>query len=140
MSEFLGYLLKFGDTKLPNKYISYQSFKVSPDQRLEIEAYRDANSLLHRVTSTNFKSKIEFNTLGNLNLKDKEDIFAIISKGLVNDTQKKYYIEYWNDDRNSYRTGYFYTPNIEYTIRTITEDGTNSNIIYEPIRIAFIEY
>lgn len=140
MSNFLGYLLSFNGTKLSNKYISFQSFKVSPDQRLEIEAYRDANSLLHRVTSSNFKTKIEFTTRGSITLSEKIDMFNEINQGLANKIQKSYNIEYWNDDTSSYENGLFYMPNVAYTIKKITEDGSDSNIIYEPIRIAFIEY
>lgn len=140
MSNFLGYLLSFNGTKLSNKYISFKSFKVSPDQRLEIEAYRDANSLLHRVTSSNFKTKIEFTTRGSITLSEKIDMFNEINQGLANKIQKSYNIEYWNDDTSSYKNGLFYMPNVEYTIKKITEDGSDSNIIYEPIRIAFIEY
>lgn len=136
MSNFQGYLLSFNDANLNNKYISLKSFKVTPNQRLEIEAYRDANSLLHRVTSPNFKTKIDFTTVAGLTLSDKEDMFNTINTGLINSNQKSYNIVYWNDDTSSYRQGIFYMPNVEYTIRRISD----TDIIYEPIRIAFIEY
>lgn len=136
MSSFLGYLLSFNGSQLDNKYISLKSFKVSPNQRLEIEAYRDANSLLHRVTSQNYKSKIEFTTIGNISLSDKDAMFNTINNGLINSIQKSYNVTYWNDDTSSYKQGVFYMPNIEYTIKKISND----DIIYEPIRIAFIEY
>ena len=136
MSNFQGYLLSFNGANLNNKYISLKSFKVTPNQRLEIEAYRDANSLLHRVTSPNFKTKIDFTTVAGLTLSDKEDMFNRINTGLINSNQKSYNVVYWNDDTSSYRQGIFYMPNVEYTIRRISD----TDIIYEPIRIAFIEY
>lgn len=136
MSNFQGYLLSFNGANLNNKYISLKSFKVTPNQRLEIEAYRDANSLLHRITSSNFKTKIDFTTVAGLTLSDKEDMFNTINTGLINSNQKSYNIVYWNDDTSSYRQGIFYMPNVEYTIRRISD----TYIIYEPIRIAFIEY
>ena len=67
-------------------------------------------------------------------------MFNEINQGLANKIQKSYNIEYWNDDTSSDENGLFYMPNVEYTIKKITEDGSDSNIIYEPIRIAFIEY
>ena len=136
MSNFQGYLLSFNGANLNNKYISLKSFKVTPNQRLEIEAYRDANFLLHRVTSPNFKTKIDFTTVAGLTLSDKEDMFNRINTGLINSNQKSYNVVYWNDDTSSYRQGIFYMPNVEYTIRRISD----TDIIYEPIRIAFIEY
>lgn len=136
MSNFLGYLLSFNGNHLNNSYISIQSFKVYPDQRIEIDAYRDANNLLHRITSTNFKTKIEFNSRGNMRLDEKKDMFNTIRKGLINETQKSYKVTYWNDDISEYKTGIFYMPNVEYTIKRIS----SNDILYEPIRIAFIEY
>ena len=144
MSNFRGYLLKFGDVEFPNKYIAYESFKSYPNQRLEVEAYRDANSLLHRVTSKNYKTKLEFNTRGSITLAEKEEIFNVINNGLVSGgtIERKYKLEYWNDEISDYsgKDDTFYMPDIEFTIKTITEDKENSNIIYSPIRIAFIQY
>lgn len=145
MSNFRGYLLKLGDTIFPNKYIAYESFKSTPNQRLEIEAYRDANALLHRVTSKNTKSKLEFNTIGGLNLSQKEEIFSIINNNIttVNKIERRCKIEYWNDEISNYAgngNDEFYIPDIEYTIQSIKDDGENSDIIYKPIRIAFIQY
>lgn len=136
MSNFQGYLLSFNGANLNNKYISLKSFKVTPNQRLELAAYRDANFLLHRVTSPNFKTKIDFTTVAGLTISDKEDMFNTINTGLINSIQKSYNVVYWNDDTSSYRQGKFYMPNVEYNIRRISD----TDIIYEPIRIAFIEY
>lgn len=142
MSNFRGYLLKFGIKQLENKYIEYKSYKVTPDQRLEIEAFRDANSLLHRVTSPHYKTKIEFNTRGNMSGEEKVALFNEMKNGLVNEQQRKYNIQYWDMEKEKYITSEtgFYMPDIQFTIKKITDDGENSKIVYEPIRIAFIEY
>lgn len=147
MSNFRGYLIQFINSSnvtknLSNKYISLKSYKTYPNQRLEIQAYRDANALLHRVTSPHYKTKIEFQTLGNLNLYQKEDLFSEINHGLVDRQKRTYKLRYWNDEEGNYKTSStnFYMPDVEFTIKKITEYEDNSNIIYEPIRIAFIEY
>lgn len=142
MSNFRGYLLSFGGTPLSNEYIAYKTYKTTPDQRLEIEAFRDADSLLHRVTSPNYKTKIEFNTRGNLSGEEKTALFNEINKGLIDSKQRKYNLEYWDMDAEEYKSAEhgFYMPNIEFTIKRIIDDGMNSKIFYEPIRIAFIEY
>lgn len=152
MSNFKGYLIKFIDPTnagrfktLKNKYISLKSYKTKPQQRLEVEAYRDANALLHRLTAPNFKTKIEFQTLGNLSLADKEDLFSDIEVGRYKTPagiiKREYKLEYWDDEDSNYVTTgtRFYMPDVEFTIKRITEDGDNSNIVYDPIRIAFIE-
>ena len=74
MSE---YLLKFGNTELPNKYITSDGYVDTPNQRTELEAYRDANILLHRVTSPNFKTTIMFTTCP-MSLSDKKKFQNII--------------------------------------------------------------
>lgn len=135
---FQGYLLKFGSGVFPNKYLVPSSYKTTPYQRLELDSYRDANALLHRETIGNYKTKIDFNTKANLKEQDKVNMFNIFSSGLVNQRERKYYIEYWNDETHSYKQGYFYMPDLEYTIKKI--DEKNNTLIYDSIRIAFIEY
>ena len=52
---FNGWLIKFGDVILPNSFILADGWESVPNQRVEIDAYRDANVLLHRETSENFQ-------------------------------------------------------------------------------------
>ena len=48
MQEFGGWLIKFGDVVLPNSFLLADGWESTPNQRVEIDAYRDANILLHR--------------------------------------------------------------------------------------------
>lgn len=48
---FEGWLIKFGGVILPNKFILADGWNSTPNQRIDIKAYRDANVLLHRETS-----------------------------------------------------------------------------------------
>ena len=43
MSNYNGYLLKFGNNIMPNKYIT--AFSSTPNQRLETSAERDQNGI-----------------------------------------------------------------------------------------------
>ena len=54
--NFQGWLLKIGDVQLPNSFIVADGWDSTPNQRTEIDAYRDANVLLHRETSSNYKT------------------------------------------------------------------------------------
>ena len=61
MQKFGGWLIKFGDVVLPNSFLLADGWESTPNQRVEIDAYRDANILLHRETSPNFKTKLTLN-------------------------------------------------------------------------------
>ena len=141
-NNFRGYILKFGNTVFPHKYLA-QAPVFTPCQRTEAEAYRDANNDLHRVTIDNFKTKIEITTLP-ITLDEKIEIETAMKSngaGCVNDVERKFFIQYWNDDplsdgANDYRTGYFYLADVSYTHRSIDRN----TIHYESIKYTFVEY
>ena len=63
------------------------------------------------------------------------EIQDIMKSGLINEVERKYRVTYWNDETNTYTTGEFYVPDIEFKRKRI-ENGT---IYYGPIRIALVE-
>jgi hypothetical protein len=139
MSNFLGYLLKFGDEILPNRYIALEGYTETPNQRIELEAKRDEYTQeLIRTTSPFFKTKAVFNTVDNLEVADLQAIYTIMSDGLVNATQRKYSVTYWNSETLSYDTGYVYMSDIDFQYSHI--DDTNNKLFYKSIRFAIIEY
>lgn len=124
----------------PLQYIQYNTYKANPNQREEIKAYRDDNTRnLTRVTASGKKSTIEFKTR-KLHLHEKMDIQSWIGEAEENTQeaheQRKIQLQYWDDEENQYKTGYFYIPNIEYTIVRITRE----DIIYGELTIKFVEY
>lgn len=68
---FEGWLIKFGGVILPNKFILADGWNSTPNQRIDIKAYRDANVLLHRETSKNYKTSLRLN-IGGMNLKERK--------------------------------------------------------------------
>lgn len=132
---YSGYLLSFGSVSLPNRYIAQGTYSITPNQRTELSAYRDNNNNLQRATSPNFKTKITFSTTI-LELNDKINLQSIIASGIINNTERKVQVTYWNDETNSYHTSYFYIPDVTFTIL----DTLDSNIYYNPISYTFIEY
>ena len=136
MSNFQGYLLKFGSEVFPNKYFDFDNQASTPNQRAEAEAYVDANNELHRITLPKYRTKIEYNTVDNLSLADKIAIQNVLSQGLINSVQRKYLVTYWNDETNSYETSNFYIPDTTFQIKMITAD----NIIYRSFKLILIEY
>lgn len=133
MSNYNGYLLKFGNNIMPNKYIT--AFSSTPNQRLETSAERDQNGNLQRATLSNYKTKISFST-HILRLDEKIDFQSIINLSMTNNVQRKCKVTYWNDETNNYHTSDFYIPDIEYTAM----DAEKSDITYQPITVELIEY
>lgn len=136
MSNFQGYLLKFGDTVFPHEYLDMDACTSTPNQRTEADAWTDANNLLHRETYAKYRTKEEYQTINDLSLDEKIEIQDIMRSGLINEKERKYRVTYWNDETNTYTTGEFYVPDTEFK-RNRIENGT---IYYGPIRIALIEY
>lgn len=136
MSSFQGYLLKFGDTIFPHKYLA-QNPVFTPNQRIEAQAFRDGNADLQRVTINNHKSKFEL-TIVPITLEEKIEIEDAMYAGLENIIERKYHITFWNDDVhvNDYRTGDFYLSDVSYS-PTVIKDGT---ICYDSIKYTFIQY
>lgn len=137
---FSGWLIKFGDVVLPNSFILADGWESTPNQRVEIDAYRDANVLLHRETSENFKTSLSLNIRG-MNLKEMAAFKAVIGMATldVNDKkQRRLMITYWNDEELDYKTAIMYMTDTSYSIHTVSE--SRSDIEYNPFTIQFIEY
>lgn len=134
---FEGWLIKFGNTALPNNYL--EKYKETPNQRLELDAYRDVAALLHRETSPNYKSKIVV-PIRKLYLGEKIVLKAIVDAAIVSggERERKVSVTYWNSEELGYKNGIFYMPDIEYTITHV--DVRKLNMVYEPFEIQLIEY
>ncbi len=133
MSNYQGYLLKFGNTIMPNPYFS--EYSSTPNQRMESDAQRDQFGDLHRTTLAHNKTLIKFST-HILNLEEKISFQNIINNAITNSLQRRVSVTYWNDETNSYSTGSFYIPDIEFQIM----DADSSTVMYNPITVELIEY
>ena len=132
-NNYNGYLLKFGGRVMPNGYIT--DYSSVPNRRSESNAETDLNGVLLRTTLPHTRTTITLTT-HILHLDEKIAFQSIINGGIVNADQRKAYVEYWNDETNSYSTGYFYIPDIEF--RTL--DASANDITYAPITVELIEY
>lgn len=135
MDDFQGWLLKLGGQPFSVRYIKLETYKATPNQRTEIDAYRDGDNLLHRETSPNVKSKVEFETR-ELPLSAMKEIRSLLNGATTSGIERKMEVQYWNDEELSYDSMTCYAPDVEYTIVRVTKN----NIFYAPIRFAFIEY
>lgn len=135
--SFQNWLIRFERTTVlfPQRYIQKDTYKSTPLQRTEIKAYRDNNNLLHRVTSPNYKTKIEFQTYP-LNLSELTEIQTKLNAAMENAQQRRLVLTYWDDELLSYRQATFYMPDKTYSVSTIG----NGDIRYQPLTFTFIEY
>lgn len=138
-TNWRGYLLKATatNTLFPDKYISFNTWKSTPDQREELKAYRDDNTRnLTRVTAAGKKSIFSFSTRPSINLEQKMEIQNFFYNAEIDHVQRKIHLEFWNDETNDYDEGDFYRPNLEFPIIRIEDD----TIIYGELKLEFIEY
>lgn len=138
-SPFKGYLLKAIDTDtiLSGEYIETTTWKSTPNQREEIKAWRDDNTRdLTRITAKGKKSIFSFSTVAGMNLEQKMAFQKFFTDAEDNAEERKIHLQYWNDEDNAYKTGYFYRPNMEFTIQEYTDD----DIIYDTMNFDFVEY
>lgn len=137
---FEGWLIKFGGVILPNKFILADGWNSTPNQRIDIKAYRDANVLLHRETSKNYKTSLRLN-IGGMNLKEREALDRVIGLATLetnNRNQRKLSVTYWNDEELAYKHAQMYMTDTEYSIHTV--DETDCDIEYNSFTIELIEY
>ena len=140
MQEFGGWLIKFGDVVLPNSYLLADGWESTPNQRVEIDAYRDANVLLHRETSKNYKTKLTLN-LREMNLDERmawNNVIGLASLPQAEKDQRKVRCTYWNDETLEYTSGIFYMSDTTYSIHALSE--ADKNIEYNDFKVTLVEY
>jgi len=139
LHDFQGWLLKVGSgmTLVPTTMIKAETYKVSPNQRMEETAERDSTGVLWRETVPNMPPKIEFNTPAAYDT-DVNALNAIFRAAYSNEQERKLTVAFYDPEENVYKSWECYMPNIDFPIRTIDIDA--KTIFYDEIRYAFIGY
>ena len=138
--NFQGWLIKFGDVQLPNSFLLADGWEGTPNQRLEVDAYRDANMLLHRETSSNYKTKLKLN-IRETSLAERmalNNVIGLATLSITEQKERKVSITYWNDETLTYESGVFYMPDITYVIHNLDEERLDME--YNPFSISLIQY
>ena len=130
---YSGYLVKVNGTQIPNKYIQLTTYAITPNQRMESEAERDTTGALHRTTCEHTATKIEFNTpyIKGIDVAQLNQIL-----GIANNLPRDVSVEYFDPETQSYKPADCYVADLQYTIYS----EQNGDLLYAPIRYAFIEY
>lgn len=123
--------------EFPLTYMKAESYKVTPNQRMESSANRATTGVLHRTTVSHTASKIDFNTPPLTN-SEVNAIHTLLSNAYTDSLQRKLDLRYYDPSSDSYKTGTFYVPDVDYDINRIEKSA--NRIHYNPIRFAFIEY
>ena len=128
-----GYLLKVGGKQIPNKFIQLSTYSITPNQRMESSAERDTTGMLHRETCEHTATKIEFNTpyIRGVEVAELNTLL-----GIAGDHQRNVTVEYFDPETQSYKNADCYMPDVQYPIYS----EVDNDLLYSPIRYAFIEY
>lgn len=136
--NFRGYLMKNSKGHIfPHQFIELGSYDSLPNSREEIDAYRDDYTRdLTRITAKGTKSSITFNTLDGLDLNEKYLVQQFFAEAMTDTLQRRFHMEYWNDEDNKYDEGDFYVADVHYPIKEIRTD----TIIYASVQYELVEY
>lgn len=130
-NSYRGYLLKVNGNEIPRTY--YTDYSTVPYQRQEADAQVDQDGHLHRSTMPHARTTIKFTT-HILTLDEKIRLQNLM--GYSSSAQRRVDVNYWNDETNSYKSGSFYLPDIEFSVMDFNDD----TIYYNPISFELIEY
>lgn len=134
---FDGYLLKVGAEIFPLSFVFKESYEVTPNRRQDLNSTRNANGILQRNVLAHRPSTISLSTkpMDNTEL---EKMMELITRNFVAENERKVKLTYYCPDINSYKTGYFYIPDITFPINLV--DVENKTILYNSFTLEFIEY
>ena len=133
---FTGVYIYAGDNEVPldNDWIRVETYDATPDQRLEISAKRVATGHLDRKTAGFTPSKVEFETPMMWTAKLNQ-LMSWLHTNTINSLQRTIRLKYYDPEYDTYHTGTFYIPDIEFPI----DHHEGTQILYRQIRLAFIE-
>lgn len=138
--KFQGWLIKFGGVQLPNSFLLADGWESTPNQRIELDAYRDARVYLHRETAADFKTKLKLN-LREMTLVEREafdNVIGLATLSISDKRERKVAVQYWNDEDLDYAYGEFYITDTTYVAHKVDEE--KCDIKYNPFSMTLIEY
>ena len=135
---FNGTLLKLGGEVFPMRWIEYDTYKVVPNRRQDLNPFRNANGVLQRNVVAHEPTTIDF-SLRSMYNKDIASVMSFIRSKYTNVKEKKLIIQYYDPEYDNYNDGSFYLdPNVEFPIKTINIE--KKVIKYGQIKLSFVGY
>lgn len=134
---FTGSLLSLGGSNFPLQYVYKESYKVTPNRRQDLDPKRDETGVLHRNTLEHTATTIQLQTKP-MYQNDMANLMAFLRNSYSNSLEKKTTITYFSPDTNTYKTGTFYVPDIQFDMNYV--DTVHNRILYNSTTLEFIEY
>lgn len=137
---YAGYLIKVGSWTFPTKYIRYDTYKITPNQRIDLDSTVTTNGDLWRQVLPHTRTKIEFD-MPMMTMSDQVTIMTNLRAAWsANGTtlQRECQVTYYDMETDSYKTMNCYMPDIDWKIRNV-KDTSPYEINYDETRLAFIE-
>ena len=131
-----GKLVKVGTYVIPLGLINADSYDCTPDQRQDVDSYRDLNQDLHRNVADHYKSVVKFKTRPHLEESELRPLIDGIKSNYINTKERKVHLEYFNTETGNYSNGDFYVVQPKFTIMQINGDL----LFYDAMEFEFIEY
>ncbi len=122
----------------PEDYIYKESYHVTPNQKQDINSKLAANYVLKRRVAAHRRSKIEFNTIPEIDNEEMYTLSKLFLDNVLNADEENVRIRYFNSRKNDYEEGIFYLPDITYVIKRTMQ--SKKKVIYASCRFAMIEY
>lgn len=124
------------DYIFPLEWIKERSYKTIRSIQDEDDE-RDGNNYLHRNALEHNVRKIEFQLTRDISSREFDVIMDEIENRYTVPEERKLIVDMYIPEQRAY-TGEIecYIPDLEITIKSITGD----DLVYEPVRFAFIEY
>ena len=136
MSNFAGYLVRAYNGTVLDEYLAEGGYKDTPDQRQDKDSYRDGYGELHRKVLPCVSTSLELTTVAGLSDEEILAFKSAIASGLVNGSERKVRLTYWNSERMSYCSDVFYMPDMTFTINRVS----GNKAIYGAATFKFIGY
>ena len=153
---YAGYIVKVGSYTIPNSYIAYESYKISPNQVMDLDSGRDTTGVLHRNVLSHTATKIEFNTPDFIRNDAWNTLWTNISsqfsRGVDAADRQRWRtasVNYYNPLTDGYETKTCYMPDPQLNIAWVDPKANDPIpaiaakhriVKYHAVRLAFIEY
>ena len=127
--------------KINMNWVQADTINSTPNQITDLDSHSNGNGVLKRTTLDHTRSKWEANT-SILFEKQVDEFVHLLQRGFrvkdgkCTEKERKMRIRYYNEWEHGYAFGHFYVPDITFSYKTVLND----ELVYQPIRFAFIEY
>lgn len=132
------YLVQVGAWKIPFDYIGLDGYKITPDQRQDLDPYRDGNGVLHRNVVPNMPTKIEITT-PILTHNQVRTLIDTLRGQFTDPAARRCQVTYYDVETDTYKTADMYVPDIPFQIYH-AEPADFGKSLYQPTSIHFIGY